>query len=172
MRHFAARDSSTRTCLRRGGQPVLGGFAVDQELHASGLLVRRLRALAVALLADQKQQPDMNVFGPQFLGCSNLRDDDALGVARTASVDAVRCLRRRDKRRHRIHVGRKASLASDSRVGCPDVKAGGFDGNTLDVIAKLLEFVGERQAAASIPVVDSMSMSLRVRAKTSIWKDR
>ena len=54
-----------------------------------GSEVGRLRALAVALFADQKQQSDVNAVGLQFFGRRDLRHDDALGVARAASVDAV-----------------------------------------------------------------------------------
>ena len=60
MRHLAAgHHLDTQRALRCDRQLVLRGLAVDEELRAARLLIGDLRALAVALLADQKEQANM-----------------------------------------------------------------------------------------------------------------
>src|SRR5882757_6229201 len=91
---------------------VLGGFTV-YEIAARSLLIGALlrevvvgyfRAQAVALFSDHKEQASVDVFPPQPLGSPNFCRDDALGIARPASVDARGILRGRDERRYCVHV--------------------------------------------------------------------
>src|SRR5438270_12782279 len=71
-----------------------------------------LRTLAVALLANKKEQADSCVLAAQTLGSRDLRCDDAFGVARTATVNVLSILRRSEKRRHGVHVRREDQIGS------------------------------------------------------------
>src|SRR5580698_1653135 len=146
MRHASFGDQlHAQRALRGQRQPVLRRFAVDEKLRTARLLVGYSCALAVAFLTHQEQQADVNPFGFQLLRCRNLRDDDALRVARTAAVDAVFGLLRRNVGRHRIHVRRERQrrLRMAGMRG-PDVHAIAFDRHALDVVAKGTQLAVER----------------------------
>src|SRR5664279_5898080 len=86
----------------------------------------------------------MYAFGVEFLGCRNLRHDDALGVAGTASVNALGRLRRRNERRHRVHVSREHQFWTRMAGVCgPYVKALALHRHALDGVAEGGEFVRE-----------------------------
>src|SRR3954447_26269006 len=70
--------------------------------------VRRLRTHTPKLLIDGKQQSNViHTFIAQMLRRKDLRRDDPLRVARSATVNKFIILTRLDKRRHRIHMRRE-----------------------------------------------------------------
>ena len=103
----AARRAQPRAidAARRGGEPVVGRLAVDQEARSGRDDVRGRRAVAAPLLADDEQQADARLAGgAQPLGRRDLRDERALGVAGSAPVQAPVRLAARKERRHAVEV--------------------------------------------------------------------
>ena len=94
MRH-APRGSHLhpQRALGRDGNLIFRGLAVYQKFRAIRLFVRHFRAQTVTFFAHQKKQPDVDAFLPQPLRRRNLNRDDALGIARAASVNARHHLR-------------------------------------------------------------------------------
>ena len=106
MRHASFGDHfDTQRSLGRDRDPVFGGLAIHQKFASRRVLVCHFRAQAVALLADHKEQSDVNAFLVQpFRGC-HLDGDDSLGVAGAASIHARSVFGRWNEWRDRIHVG-------------------------------------------------------------------
>ena len=105
VRHFSARHQfHVQRALARQRQLVLRRLAVNHEARADRLLVGRLRANRVPLLAHQKQQSDENARPAQLFRRQNLRRDNPLRIARPAPINALVIFGRCDERRHRIHV--------------------------------------------------------------------
>ncbi len=97
--------------------------------------------------------------GLQLLGCTDLRCDDALGIARATAIDTVVGFRRRDERRHDVHVGRE----HDCRIGLagprrPNIKAIAFHVHAFDVIAQALQFVGQHFADGGFVTRDRLDV--------------
>ena len=90
MCHLATGDKLyAQRALRGHRQFGLRRLAVNEELRSARLLVGDLRTLTVALLANEEEQPGMNALRLELFGSGDLGDDDALGVARTAAIDAI-----------------------------------------------------------------------------------
>src|SRR5271166_166492 len=105
MSHLSRRANlCPQGSLRGQRDAIIRGLTVDQEAAAARISVGYLRARRVTLLADNKEQSSLHAPLAQSLGRSNLRGDDALGVARAASVDELIILARRNERRNCIGV--------------------------------------------------------------------
>ena len=105
----ARAQLEAQDAARREAEPVVGRLAVDQEPAAAGRrLVRRARAVAAALLADDEQQADARfAVAPQPIGRRHLRRENALRVARAAPVQAIAFDAARKERRHAVEVRRE-----------------------------------------------------------------
>ena len=155
----------------RQRQLVFGGLAVDQELRASWLLVGYLCSLAVALFAHQEQQADMNTDVLQLLSRADLCGNDSLGIARTSTVDSV-SLRRGKERRHNVHVRREhnSGCSSPGHVA-HRLKRWRSTGMRSTLYPSCCNSSASASpTAVSLPVIDSMSISLRVRANRSMFQ--
>src|SRR2546430_10296047 len=64
--------------------------------------------------AHHEQETDVNPLLTQAFGSGNLRRDDALGIARSAPVDARGIFGRRNEGRDRVHVNRKSTRLNSS----------------------------------------------------------
>ncbi len=84
-----AVSSNAQHALGRGGNFVFRGLPIDQEAAAQWIFIRDFRALAVALFTNKKQHSHRPAFFAQTLACGDLRRDDALGIARAATVNVV-----------------------------------------------------------------------------------
>jgi hypothetical protein len=86
----------------------------------------------IPLLTHQKQQADENARPAQLFRRHNLRRNNPLGIARPAPVNSSGVFRRRDKRRHRIHVrGKNNFRAIMSRPGSQHIGARAVDRHLL-----------------------------------------
>ncbi len=82
VRHLSFRHQLNPQCpFRCQRQLVFRGLAIDEELRTTRLPVRNLRSLAIALFTHQEQQPNVDAAVLQLFGSTNLRRDNALGVA-------------------------------------------------------------------------------------------
>src|SRR4051812_4354131 len=92
-----------------GGEakPAVSRLSVDQVPAAARLDVGALRPFAAPLLPDHEEQADPRLPPvPQNLRGRYLRGQDALGVARTASIDSPLLDPAREERRNAIEVRR------------------------------------------------------------------
>ena len=164
----ARHQPEPQGAARRQRQPVVGRLAVDEEPRTRRREVRRARAVAAALLADDEQQADALLAGaPQAVDGRDLRREDALRIARAAAEDASALEPARKKRRDAVEVRREDDLCV-GRAG-EDVEPAGVDRLLGDGEADAA--AGNRRASgrrrASRPVVESMSTSARVSATRS-----
>src|SRR5205085_6439696 len=85
--------------------------------------IRDARAVASALLADNKQEANPRLAGmPQPVGGGDLRGEDALRIAGAASVEAIAVNAARKERRNAVEVcgeddGRSADSGDDVEPG-------------------------------------------------------
>src|SRR5262245_54401289 len=90
---------------RGGGQPVVGGLAVDEKPRSGREEVCRLRALAAPLFADDEEQADTRFAArAQALGRRDLRDENPFRVTGAASVQPAVLFPARKERRHAVEV--------------------------------------------------------------------
>ena len=150
-------------------QAVLGRFAIDHEARADRMLIRLLRPDRVALLAHQKQQPHENARRAQLLSGDDLGRDDALGIARPATVNPRLIFRRRDERRHGIHVRGENNLRPRMlRPGRQHVVALAFHRHLRESNPRRVSSAQRKSPTGpSCGVVDSMSIRRRISANRS-----
>ena len=132
-----------------GAEAALGRLAVDQKPRAAGRVVRQLRAVAAALLADDEQQADAGfAFAPQAIDRGDLRGENALRVARAAAVEPIAVDAARKKRRHAIEVrGQHHRRATGARTnGRDDVAPLAVHRLLGDLEPKLAQMLGEPPA--------------------------
>jgi len=146
MRHTSpGGDFNSKRSFRRQRDSILGRFAVDQKADPLGrVIIRNFGTEAVSFLTDYEEESDVNSFALQALGGSDLRGDDALGVARSAAIDAGGILRGRNEGRDGVHVGGE----DDRRVGMIrvrgiNVEAVAFDGNLSCLVSDAAELAVE-----------------------------
>ena len=88
MRHAALRNYfDAQRALGCDRDSVLGRLTIDQKFAPLRFLVCHFRTQAVALLADQEKQSDVNSFFAQPFRGFDLGGDDSLGIAGAPSVD-------------------------------------------------------------------------------------
>src|SRR5512146_1809711 len=93
VRHASIRKKlQPQRALGRLAQPIAGRLTIHQEASSRGMLVGVLGAGAVALFADQEQQPGAMPVAAKLLRGGDLRRDDPLGIARATPVNAAAVL--------------------------------------------------------------------------------
>jgi len=122
-------------------------------------LIGGFGALAIALLADEKKQPDGCTLLAQALGGSDLRGDDALGIAGAASVDVVLIFRGGEPGRDDIHVSRENELRiAHARGHGKNIGALAFDRKFARVVTERAEMAMEEIADGSFVVGDGFDV--------------
>jgi len=146
MRHTTpGGDFNSKRSFRRQRDSILGRFAVDQKADSLGrVIIRNFRPEAIAFFSDYEKKSNVNAFALQAFGGGDLRGDDALGVARSAAIDAGGILRGRNEGRDGVHVGGE----DDHRVGMIrvrgiNVEAVAFDGNLSGLVSDAAELAVE-----------------------------
>src|SRR3954469_10774942 len=99
-----------QNAARRQAEAIVRRLSVDQVVAGGtgGRFVRDLRAIASALFADDEDKADPRLtLATQLLGRGNLRRQNALGVARAATIQAIAVDAAREKGGHAIDVRRE-----------------------------------------------------------------
>src|SRR5258708_2052830 len=133
MSHLSMRDELvSQGAFRAESELVFGGLAVNEESRAARLFGGSKGASAVALFADNEKQSEIAaaVF-EEPLGGGDHGGDDALGIAGSASPDALVIFARGEEWGNGVHVSRQG----DVRTVAPlreDVEAARLDFHALD----------------------------------------
>src|SRR5579872_1661902 len=146
MRHLSLRgDLRAQRSLRSQRDVILGRFAVYQKATARGrVIVGHFCSETVALFAYKEKQADIDAIALQTFRRRNLRRDDSLGITRTASVDAIRVLRRKNEWWNRIHVrGEDHEWIRMIGMNRVNVEAIALDRHLFGLIANTAEFAVE-----------------------------
>src|SRR6267378_4040138 len=156
----------------RERQFVFRRLAVNHEARANRLLVGRLRANRVPLLAYQKQQPGENACPAQLLRRQNLCCNNPLRVARSAPVNTSVIFGRCNERRHRIHVGGKNNFRTimPRPSGSTFARAPSTGIFRASIPRRRSSSQRKSPTALSFGVTDSMSIKRRASANRSMQK--
>ena len=100
-------EGRAESAFGREREAVSGGFAIDEIAAALGIFVGKPCSGRVALLADDEEQTDLRTLVPEAHRSSDLRRDDAFGVATASTIDELVIFAAGDERWDGIHVGRK-----------------------------------------------------------------
>ena len=149
----AGAQLEPENAARRQAQAVVGRLAVDQKSHAigAGRLVRRSRAVAPALLADDEHQADARLaVTAQLLGRRDLRRKNPFRVAGPTPEQLVAFDPAGKERRHAVemsgenHGGAAAFARADLRN---HVEAGVVDALLVNRPAAAAEIIRQPSAA-------------------------
>ena len=132
-----------------------------------GNRVRRHRAVAAPLLADDEQQPDAPLAGsPQPLGRRDLRRQDPLRIARAAAEQPAILDPARKERRHAIEVRGEHHLRIVDRR--EDVGAAALDRLLDDVVAERAQPPGEPAARLCLAAGRRIDVDERSRERERV----
>jgi hypothetical protein len=106
------------------GESVVGGFSVDEEARAAGILVGDGGSGGVTFFSDDEEEGDLEVGVAEFFCGGNLGGDDALGVAGAAAIEEVGVFAAGAKEGwDGVHVGGEDDVWGDAGESGEDVEA-------------------------------------------------